>query len=282
MVIPLRINYCNILVLTVIGAFCLMALSMSVCVAEENPQFVEVKSEHIVYDEVSGTDLVKSGGKVSIEIVLTNFSQEIEGEESELLFESDLGVLPSIIVDGAPKEYQTPFTVNHKEVEEVKVTLSGDAPEVNKREPDVTLLKITQEIKEEYPVINIKRDVSSEAIEEIIIAIDDAKEAIANAAVAIASAEAAGVNIADAETSLELANKHLDDSESFYFNGQLEEALVEAGSAMESAKDAEAKAGAAVGGKTQRNYGIIAAVVVIAVVVLVLLFLQWKKKRGVY
>lgn len=83
----------------------------------------------------------------------------------ELLFHSDLGVFPSIIVDGTPKEYKIPFVVDHKKVEEVKVTLSGDAPEVNKRKETVTLLNITQKIKdEEDSVIDIKRDVSSEII----------------------------------------------------------------------------------------------------------------------
>lgn len=281
--IPLKNNSRHILTLLVISAFCLMPLSISVCVAEENPQYVEVKSVHIDYDKVYGTEMVKNGSKVSIEVVLTNFSEVIEGNKSELLFHSDLGVFPSIIVDGTPKEYKIPFVVDHKKVEEVKVTLSGDAPEVNKRKETVTLLNITQKIKdEEDSVIDIKRDVSSEIIEDAIIAINKANETITKANAAIADAEEAGLNVVGANTSLVLANEHLSNSQQLYSEGRSEEALGEANKALDSAKEAEAKAGSAVGGRTLRNYAIIAVVVVIAIVAFVLLLQQRQRKRGVY
>lgn len=109
--IPLRNNHGYILALFVIGVLCLMPLCLSVCVAEDSPspQFVKVKSVHIDYDKVYGTEMVKNGSKVTIEVVLTNFSKVVEGNKSELFFHSDLGVLPSIIVDGIPKEYKTPL-----------------------------------------------------------------------------------------------------------------------------------------------------------------------------
>lgn len=281
--IPLKINSRHILTLLVIGAFCLMSLSMSVCVAEENPQYVEVESVHIDYDKVYGTEMVENGSKVSIEVVLTNFSEVIEGNKSELLFHSDLGVFPSIIVDGTPKEYKIPFVVDHKKVEVVKVTLSGDAPEVYKREEDVILLNITQKIREEEDsVIAIKRDVSSEIIEDLIIAVDDANRGIEKANLAIADAEEAGLNVAGAKESLVLANEYLNNSLSLYGGDRPEKALEEANKALESAKEAEAKAGSAVGGRTLRNYVIIAIVVVIAIVAFVLLLQQRQRKRGVY
>lgn len=281
--IPLKINSRHILTLLVIGAFCLIPLSMSVCVAEENPQYVGVKSAYIDYDKVYGTEMVKNGSKVTIEVVLTDFSEVIEGNKSELLFHSDLGVFPSIIVDGTPREYKIPFVVDHRKVEVVKVTLSGDAPEVNKRKENVTLLNITQKIKEEEDsVIDIKRDVSSEIIEDAIDAVYNAVEGIEKANAAIADAEEAGVNVADAKGSLVLANEYLNNSQQLYNEGRPGAALEEANKALDSAKEAEAKAGSAVGGRTFKNYAIIAAVVVIAVVAVVLLLRQRQRKRRVY
>lgn len=289
--IPLRNNHdhnhSRILTLFVIGVLCLMPLCLSVCVcvAEENPspQFVKVKSVHIDYDKVYGTDMVKNGSKVTIEVVLTNFSKVVAGNKSELFFHSDLGVLPSIIVDGIPKEYKTPFVVDHRAVKEVKVMLSGDAPEVNKRRENVTLLNITQKIKEEEDLVkDIKRDVSSEAIEEALSMWHEANGTIAKANEAIDNAEEAGLNVADAKKSLELANEHLNNSQQYYNEGRPEEALVEAEKARDSAKGAEAKAGSAVGGRTFRNYAIIAVVAVVVIIVFVLLLQQRKRKRGVY
>jgi len=284
-VIPLRNNHGYILTLLVIGAFCLMPLSMSVWAAEDSPspQFVKVKSVHIDYDKVYGTEMVKNGSKVTIEVVLTNFSKVVERNKSELFFHSDLGVLPSIIVDGIPKEYKTPFVVDHRTVKEVKVTLSGDAPEVNKRRENVMLLNITQKIKEEEDLVkDIKRDVSSRAIEDALSMWHEANETITNANEAIDNAEEAGLNVADAKKSLELANEHLNNSQRYYNEGMPEEALVEAEKALDSAKDAEAKAGSAVGGRTFRNYAIIAVVAVVVIIVFVLLLQQRKRKRGVY
>ena len=283
--IPLRNNHGYILTLLVIGAFCLMPLSMSVWAAEDSPspQFVKVKSVHIDYDKVYGTEMVKNGSKVTIEVVLTNFSKVVERNKSELFFHSDLGVLPSIIVDGIPKEYKTPFVVDHRTVKEVKVTLSGDAPEVNKRRENVMLLNITQKIKEEEDLVkDIKRDVSSRAIEDALSMWHEANETITNANEAIDNAEDAGLNVADAKRSLELANEHLNNSQRYYNEGMPEEALVEAEKALDSAKDAEAKAGSAVGGRTFRNYAIIAVVAVVVIIVFVLLLQQRKRKRGVY
>jgi hypothetical protein len=282
-VIPMKINYRHIWALMVLGVFCLALLGISVCVAEETPQFVAVESVHIDYDKVYGTEMIKNGSKVTIEVVLRDFSNVIEGNESELLFDSDLGVFPSIIVDGVPKDYASPFTVDHNEDEEVKVTLFGNAPEVYKRKENVTLLKITQKIQEkEYSVIVIKRDVSSEIIEDAVDAIFNAGEGIAAANGSIANAEEAGVDVDEANTSLELANEQLTDAKQLYNEGRSGEALAKAELALASAQDAEARAESAVGGKTQRNYGIIAAVVVIAVVAFVLVLQQRKRKRGVY
>ena len=280
----LKINHRHILGLLVISAFCLMSLSMSVSAAGENPQFVVIESEHIDYDEVYGTGMVKNGSKVTIEIVLTNFSSVIEGNESELLFHSDLGVYPSIIVDGIPKEYKIPFVVDHRTVKEVKVTLSGDAPEVYKRTEEViTLLNITQKIKDEEDlVICIREHVTSEIIEDVIIAINNAREKIEKVNVTIANATEAGVDVSGAKTSLALANEHLGNSQYLYNVGRQEEALEEAELALKSAKEAEEKAGSAVGGRTFRNYVIIAVVVVIAVVAFVFLLQQRSRKRGVY
>lgn len=276
-------NYRHILTLIVIGAFCLMPLSMSVCIAEDTPQYLKIESLHVDYDKVAGTDMVKNGSKVTIEVVLANFSKVIEGNKSELLFHSDLGVFPSIIVDGVPKEYEIPFLVDHKKAEVVKVTLVGDAPEVNKRRDDVTLLNITQKIQDDEDlVIEIKRTVSSEIIEDAIIAINNAKEEIAIANEAVASADEAGLDVSSAEESLDLANEYLNNSLERYNGGWPGEALEEAERALASAHEAEDKAGSAIGGRTSRNYAIIAVVVVIAVVAFVLLIQQRKRKRGVY
>jgi hypothetical protein len=281
--IPLKINYRHILALIVLGVFCLAPLSIGVCVAEETPQFVTVESVHVDYDEVQGTEMIENGSKVTVEVVLSDFSKVIEGNKSGLLFDSDLGVFPSIIVDGVPKDYASPFTVDHSKVEEVKVTLFGNAPPAYKRTENVTLLSITQKIQEkEYLVIEIKRDVSSEVIEDAVDAIFNAGEEIATANESIANAEEAGVNVDDAKTRLELANEHLTNAQQLYSEGRSEEAIEEAELALTSAQDAAAKAGSAVGGKTQRNYGIIAAVILIAAVAFIVVFQQRKRKRGVY
>jgi hypothetical protein len=280
---PLKNRYNYLLTLMVIGVFCFIPLSMGVCVAEETPQFVAVKSVHIDYDKVYETEMIKNVSKVTLEVVLSNFSKVIEGNMSGLLFQSDLGKFPSISVDGVPKDYASPFTVDHNEDEEVQVTLIANAPEAYKRKENVTLLKITQKIQEkEYSVIEIKRDVSSEMIEDTVNAIFNAGEGVAVANESIANAEEAGVNVDEAKTRFELANEQLTDAKQLYNEGRSEEALEKAELALASAQDAEARAESAVGGKTQRNYGIIVAVVIIAVVAFVLVLQQRKRKRGVY
>ena len=58
-----------------------MSMSVSTAVAKENSilpksKFVDVASEHIDYEKVNG--MVKSGSGVSIRVVLTNISKEVE------------------------------------------------------------------------------------------------------------------------------------------------------------------------------------------------------------
>lgn len=283
--LPLKINYRQILSLMLIGAFCLILLGVSVSVgvlvAEDNPRFVELKSVHISYDNVEGTEMVKSGSKVTVEIVLTNFSRLID--TSGLIIESDLGVPPGIFVDGVSKEYRVPFVVDHRTVEEVRVVLVGNAPEVNMRKVDLRLLKLTQKIGlEEYLLIDIIRDVSSRVIEDALAAIHEARAVIGAAGLAIADAEAEGLNVRDAEISLELADKYLDTSQRFYNDDMPKEALDAARSAFDSAKEAKALVDAAVGARAIRDKAIIGAVIVIVAVVVVLLLLERQRRRRVY
>jgi len=264
-------------------AFFLMPICMSACAAIESPKFVEVKSVHIGYEGVDGREMVRNGSKVSIEVMLTNFSKVVEGNKSELFFYSDLGVLPSIIVDGIPKEYKIPFIIDHRTVEEVKVTLSGDAPEVNKRKENVTLLNITQKIKgEEDSVIDIKRTVSSEIIEDALDAFWKAGEEVKNAKGVIVNATEAGVDVSGAKRILDLANEYLNNSLRLYNEGKPGEALEEAERALDSAKEAEDKARAAIVGKKRGNIAIIATVVVIAIVALLLVIQKRRRRRGIF
>ncbi len=288
--IPLKNNSRHILTLLVIGTFCLMPLSMSVCVAEESTSlsttpFANVEIKDLRYDEVYGTGMVEGGSEVSIKVVLTNISKELD--ESTFSFQSKLvGAIGSISGEGLEEkalQSGSSYTLNHKKVvDEVVIIWSGEAQEVGKRAA-FTLLNVTQETTEgEYSVVDIKIDVTSQTIEDAIIAVNKAKEEIEKATFAIADAEEAGLNVADAKRSLELANEHLNNSQQSYNNEQPEEALVEAEKALDSAKEAEAKAGSAVGGRTLRNYATIAVVVVIAIVAFVLLLQQRQRKRGVY
>ncbi len=286
--ITLKIRYSYILVLIVVGAFFLAPImSVSGVGAEEQSNlrefmYVEVASEDIFYEKVYGTDMVKNGSKVSIEIVLTGFSKEIEGDESELFFHSDLGVLPTITVDGSPREYETSFVVNHEEDEEVRVTLVGDAPEVNKQKENVTLLEITHKIKEEYPLICIKRSVSSEIIKDAGKAWYEAKEDIEKASGIIANATKEGIKVDEAELNLKLANECLNNSMECYSRGEPEKALEEANLASDFAKVAEEKARTAMGLTTYKTYTILVAVVVIAIVAFVFLIGQRRRRRGIY
>jgi hypothetical protein len=263
---------------------------MSVCcvAAEESsalPQspFVTAKVTNINYDIVSGTGMVENGSEVSIKVVLKDFVKEIEGDKSELFLYSDLqGPVWGISLDGVSKEFRSPFTIDHGKVTEAYITLTGKAPEVYKREDNVTLLRITQKVKEEYAVIDIENDVTSEMIESALKAWHNAREAIEVANESIAKANATGVNVKEATKSLELANEHLSNSLDFYNSGRQEEALEEAQLAFVSAEEAKKLAEGAKSASQITNYGIIAAVVVIAVVILVFLLMQRMKKRRIY
>lgn len=288
--IPLKNNSRHILTLLVIGAFCLMPLSMSVCVAEESTSlsitpFANVVIKDLRYDEVYGTRMVEGGSEVSIKIILTNISKELD--ESTFSFQSKLvGAIGSISGEGLEEkalQSGSSYTLNHKKVvDEVVIIWSGEAPEVGKQET-FTFLNVTQETTEgEYSVKDVTKEVSSKVIYDVIIAVDDANREIENATFAIADAEEEGLNVAGAKESLVLANEHLNNSQQLYNNEQPEEALVEAEKALDSAKEAEAKAGSAVEDRTLRNYAIIVVVVVIAIVAFVLLLQQRQRKRGVY
>jgi hypothetical protein len=282
----MKINYRHILALLLISAFCLMPLCIvGICAADESTSlpespFQKAEVTDIRYDEVYETGLVEGGSEVSIKVVLTNVSKELD--ESTLTFYSELEGEEGHIIDAVLRDGSS-YTLKHKEAEdEVVVVWSGKAPEVGIRN-SYTFLSIAQETTEgNYSVVDIEREVSSKAIEDAIVKINDAKEEIAKATVAIADAEDRGLDVEAAQTSLELANEHLSNANQFYGEGNPEEAIDEAETAITSAQDAAAKAGSAVGSRTQRNYGIIAVVIVVVVVVVVLFLQQMKRKRGVY
>jgi hypothetical protein len=285
-VIPLKINYRHILALLLISAFCLMPLCVvGICAADESTSlpessFMTVEVADIRYDEVYETGLVEGGSEVSIKVVFTDISKELD--ESTLTFYSELEGEEGHIIDAVLRDGSS-YTLKHKEAgEEVVVVWSGKAPEVGNRK-SYTLLKLLQETTEgNYSVITIEREVSSKAIEDAIVKIDNANKEIAKATVAIADAEDRGLDVEEAKTSLALANEHLSNANQFYGEGQPEEAIEEAEEAVTSAQDAAANAGSAVGSRTQRNYCIIAVVIVVVVVVVVLFLQQMKRKRGVY
>jgi hypothetical protein len=282
----MKINYRHILALLLISAFCLMPLCIvGICAADESTSlpespFQKAEVTDIRYDEVYETGLVEGGSEVSIKVVLTNVSKELD--ESTLTFYSELEGEEGHIIDAVLRDGSS-YTLKHKEAEdEVVVVWSGKAPEVGIRN-SYTFLSIAQETTEgNYSVVDIEREVSSKAIEDAIVKINDAKEEIAKATVAIADAEDRGLDVEAAQTSLELANEHLSNANQFYGEGNPEEAIDEAETAITSAQDAAAKAGSAVGSRTYRNYGIIAVVIVVVVVVVVLFLQQMKRKRGVY
>ena len=187
--------------------------------------------------------MVKNGSKISIEVVLANFSKEIEGNKSELFFYSDLEVpVWGISIDGSPKEWRSPFSIDHRKVTEVRVALTGKAPEVKKRN-NITLLYIAQKIKgEHYSVVNIKRDVTSEIIEETIRKMEEAQKEIESANKIINNATKAGVDVSEAKMGLELATLYLNDSYRLYSEGKPEESLEAAKKAYYYAKDAKEEA----------------------------------------
>jgi hypothetical protein len=276
------------LLFSLILAFFLMSLCMSVSeiVAKEQAdlqesKYVEVKpSPFIEYEKVR--EMVKNGSEVSITVILT-FSPEIN--ESKLFFHSDLkNASGHITIEGSPMlKNGDSITVNHQEAKnEVRIGWSGEAPEVNKRGEDVTLLNITQKITEEYSVIDIKRDVTSEIIEDAISAQGEAREKVESANRTIVNATEAGVDVSEAKTSLETANLYLKDANDAYWQGRQEDSIVAATNASHYAELAKEKAESAVGSMKYRNYGILAAVVVIAVVILGLWAKKRSKKRGIY
>ena len=278
------------LLFSLILAFFLMSICMSVSgvVAKEQAnlpesKFVEVASPpSIKCEDISG--MVKNGSEVSISVVLTNFSKEIEGDKSKLFFHSDLGdPVWGISIDGSPKECSSPFTIDHKKVGEARITLTGKAPEVNKRKENVTVLNITQETTEgKYWVVDIKRDVTSEIIEDALNAWHKAKEEIESANWTIANATKAGIGVEESERAFKLANEHLNNSLDFYNSDRPEEALKEAELASAFAEDAKKLAEGAKTTRRIRDYSVLAAVVIIAVVVFVFLIRQRRKKRGIY
>ncbi|RZN36813.1 MAG: hypothetical protein EFT35_07630 [Methanophagales archaeon ANME-1-THS] len=278
--VTLNIHRSSLLIGLAIVAVSVLALSIPVCGAKE---FVTVESVDLICETVYGTDMIKNGSQVSIKVVLSNFSKEIEGY-TELIFYSDprLGVpYPGVSIDGIPKAY--PFIIDPRTAQKVTVTMIANAPEVNKRtEEPIVFLNITQKIKEQYPVHEIKRHVSSEAIEDAIAAVNTAKTELEKAQEAIANATEAGINVADAKKTFALANEHLNNSQSLYNEGRPEQALLEAQLAIDSAKEAKGEAEAAIGGKTKGNITLVVAVVVIAVVAFLVLTKKRRKKRKIY
>jgi len=268
--------------------FFLMALCMSVSDAKESTSlqkspFVNVEILDPKYDHVYETEMVKNGSEVSIKVILTNFSKEID--KSTLIFYSELEEEGGhISVDGSPAEVLksgSSYTVEHKKVEKgVVVAWSGTAPEVGKQEP-CTLLNITQETTEKvYSVVDIKEDVTSEIIEAALDAWHKAKEAVENANWTIANAT--GVDVSEARRTLKLANEYLNNSRDSYGGGRPEEALEEAKKALASAGDAKKFAEGAKATQEFGIYGILAVVMIIVVVVCVFLIMQRRRKRGIY
>ncbi|MGB7532687.1 MAG: DUF4398 domain-containing protein [Halobacteriota archaeon] len=269
-------------------AFFLMSLCVSVSgvVAKEESglpesEFVEVKSSPFIEHE-DVREKIKNGSEVSITIILI-FSPEIE--ESTLFFYSDLkNANGHIDIDGSHGlENGGSFSVDHKEVKnkEVRIGWSGTAPEVKKRE-NITLLNITQEIKDIYLVKDIKRDVTSEIIEDAITAMDKAKKGIESANWTIANGTEARVDVSEAKTSFEAANLYLKDANDAYWQGRAEDSIDAATNASYYAELAKQKAESAVGAKKHLNYGGLAVVAIIAIVVIVFLNRQRQRKRGIY
>lgn len=285
----LKINHSQILVLIVVGAFFLMPLSVSASDAKEETSlpkspFVNAEIKNIGYDRVSETEMIKNCSEVSIKVVLTNVSKEIE--DSTLSFYSELtGAGGHISVDGEKEALQSggSYKVEHKEVEkEIVISWSGAAPEVGKQER-FTLLNIKHETTEgKYAVVDIEKEVSSEAIKDALNAWHKAKEEIDKANWTIINATEDGVDVSDAKTTLDLANEHLRNSLDSYNSGRPGEALEEAELAENHAKEAELKARTVIELTKYRTYSIL--VVVAGIVIAALIFLRVKRgrKRGIY
>jgi len=288
----MEISRRHIAVLIVVGVFLtLVCVCMSVDVGAgatvtkqanlQESTFVVVTSSQVKCEKIDG--MVKNNSEVSISVVLTNFSKEIEGKKSELFFHSDLeNPVWGISIDGSPKEYSSPFTIDHRKVGEAMIILTGKAPEAKERKENVTLLRITQKLKEEYLVVDIKSDVTSEIIESAIIAIDEAQKKIESANWTIANATEAGVDLSEANTNFKAANFYLKDAYDAYWGERAEESIAAAANASYYAELAKQKAESAVGAKKHLNYGGLAVVAIIAIVVIVFLNRQRQRKRGVY
>jgi hypothetical protein len=252
----------------------------------QESKFVEVATriEYEDYDFFNSYGRVKNGSVVTIEVVLTNFSKPID--KSDLTFYSYFlekeNIEPTISVDGKSKEYKSPFTVNHGRDKEVKILVRGKAPEVKKIE-NITFLNITQGVKGEYcSVESIKRAVSSEIIEDAIIAIDEAREKLNSANWTIANATEKGIDVSGADTSFETASLYFKDAEEAYWDGWPKESIEAATNASYYAKLAKQKAESAVGAKKHISYGGLAVVAIIAIVVIVLLNRQRHKENEAY
>jgi len=285
----LKSNHNWILVLIVVGAFFLMPLSVSASDAKEETSlpkspFVSVEIKNIGYDRVSETEMIRNCSEVSIKVVLTNVSKEIE--ESTLSFYSELAEAGGhISVDGEKEALQSggSYKVEHKKVgKEIVISWSGAAPEVGKQER-FTLLNIKHETTEgKYAVVDIEKEVSSEAIKDALNAWHKAKEEMDKANWTIINATEAGVDVSDAKTTFDLANEHLRNSLDSYNSGRPGEALEEAELAEDYAKTAEVKARAVIELTKYRTYSIL--VVVAGIVIAALIFLRVKRgrKRGIY
>ncbi|NQE06333.1 hypothetical protein C5S32_10735 [ANME-1 cluster archaeon GoMg1] len=280
------------LLFSLILAFFLMSICMSVgAIAKEQAnlqesKFVEVATEieYEDYNFFNSYGMVKNGSVVTIEVVLTNFSKPID--KSDLSFYSYFlekeNIEPTISVDGKSKEYKSPFTVNHGRDKEVKILVRGKAPEVKKRE-NITFLNITQEVKGVYcSVESIKKDVSSEIIEDAIIAMNEAREKLQSANWTIANATEKGIDVSEADTAFEMASVYLENAERDYWEGWPKESIETATNASYYAELAKQKAESAVGTKKHMNYSALAVVAIIAIVVIVFLNRARQRKRGVY
>ncbi len=249
----------------------------------EKSKFVEVKgSPSVQCEEIAGK--IKAGSEVSVTVVLTNFSQEIE--ESTLVFYSDLEDAGGHVGDGSRViKDRGSFTVRHREFKdkdkELRIVWSGKAPEL-KTQQNTTLLSITQEITGEYLVVSVRREVSSEEIEEALNALSEARAEIENANSAISNATKHGVEVSEAETNLENANFHFRDANNSYWQGRAGESVTAAREAAHFARLAKERAESGSASVKCRNYGVLVGVVVLAVAVLVFLIIKRGRKRGIY
>lgn len=280
----MKLNYRLIVSLLLAGLLGATSLSMIGWAADETP-FMKVTLKDMRFDDVGGTELVNGGSEVTIKLTMTNVSKELQ--QSTLTFHSELkdafGTISGAGLEEQALKNVSSYTLEHKKVAgDVEVIWTGKAPEVGKRE-SLMFLDITQETSEgTYTVSHIIKDVSSQTIEEAIVAFDTANKAIAKANTTIADAEERGLDVDEAKNSRDLAIEYQKDAHQSYNDDRPEDALEEAEKAVEAAHDAEAKANAAVSGRSYLNYGIIAAVIIIAVVIFVLVLQQRKRKRGVY